>query len=86
MILAEAAEQGSSIAAQAFFYIAIVVAVGYFGWQFYKGAKENGGGMNYGWLSGPKKKDDAAKGDDAEPAKGQIGPDATKADGDDSSK
>ncbi len=77
MILAEAAEQGSSIAAQAFFYIAIAVAVGYFGWQFYKGAKENGGGMNYGWLSGPKKKDeqtdgaedeandDDAKGDDS---------------------
>ncbi len=59
MILAEAAGQGTEIAAQAFFYIAIAIAVGYFGWQFYKGAKEEGP-LNTGWLTGPKKKDDAS--------------------------
>jgi len=43
MILADAAE--SSIAgtlSQGFFYLAIVIAVGYFGWQFYKGTKDGG--------------------------------------------
>ncbi|WP_084126998.1 hypothetical protein [Demequina sp. NBRC 110054] len=59
MILAEAAGQGTEIAAQAFFYIAIAIAVIYFGWQFYKGAKEEGP-LNTGWLTGPKKKDDAS--------------------------
>ncbi|WP_062206227.1 hypothetical protein [Demequina salsinemoris] len=69
MILAEASGQGTEIAAQAFFYIAIAIAVGYFGWQFYKGAKEDGP-LNTGWLSGPKKKDEAA--DDSAKAESQT--------------
>jgi len=67
MILAEAAEQTSSFAAQAFFYVAIAIAVGYFGWQFYKGAKQEGP-LNTGWLSGPKKKSDVPAADGTETA------------------
>ncbi|WNM26159.1 hypothetical protein RN607_08090 [Demequina capsici] len=81
MILAAAADQGSPIAAQAFFYIAIAIAVIYFGYQFYKGAKENGGASNYGWLSGAKKKagdpegaDGAAAGERADEAPGGLEP------------
>ncbi len=64
MILADVADQGSSFGAQAFFYLAIAIAVAYFAWQFYKGAKEEGP-ANFGWLSGSRKKDnDVAASDD----------------------